>query len=50
MTKNPAKNKEDIFEKELLPHINSLTTFAFHLTYNEEDAKDLVQDTFFESI
>jgi RNA polymerase sigma factor (sigma-70 family) len=45
----PGKNlqkKDIIFENELLPHINALTTFAFHLTYNEEDARDLVQDTF----
>nr|WP_287405680.1 sigma factor [Candidatus Brachybacter algidus] len=48
----PGKNlqkKDIIFENELLPHINALTTFAFHLTYNEEDARDLVQDTFLKS-
>jgi len=44
-TKHLSK-KEETFENELLPHVNALTTFAFHLTYNEEDARDLVQDTF----
>ena len=44
-TKNLSK-KDATFENELLPHVNALTTFAFHLTYNEEDARDLVQDTF----
>jgi len=42
---NIVKN-ERLFEKELLPHIDALTTFAYHLTYNEEDAKDLVQETY----
>jgi len=43
------KNKtkyEKVFEKELLPHIDALKTFAFHLSYNEEDANDLVQETY----
>lgn len=35
-----------IFEEELLPHINALKTFAFHLTYDEDDANDLVQETY----
>ncbi len=39
-------NKDLLFEKELLPHIGSLKTFAFHLTYNENDADDLVQETY----
>lgn len=40
---------DEIFEKEFLPHADALYTFAFHLTYNEEDANDLVQDTFLKS-
>jgi len=34
-----------IFEEELMPHIESLYGFAFHLTHDEEDSNDLVQDT-----
>ncbi len=36
----------EIFEKELLPHIDALKTFAFHLSYDEDDANDLVQETY----
>jgi RNA polymerase sigma factor (sigma-70 family) len=35
-----------IFENELLIHMEALKTFAFHLTYNEDDADDLVQETY----
>lgn len=36
----------DIFEREFLPHIEALKTFAYYLTYDEEDSNDLVQDTY----
>jgi RNA polymerase sigma factor (sigma-70 family) len=39
-------NNEQIFEEELFPHMQALKTFAYHLTYNEEDADDLVQETY----
>lgn len=35
-----------VFEEEFLPQIDALYTFAYHLTYNEEDANDLVQETY----
>lgn len=41
--------KDEIFESELLPHLDALHTFAYHLAFNEEDAKDLVQETFLKS-
>jgi len=44
--KNKEKKNKEIFKKELLPHIDSLHTFAYHLSYNEEDANDLVQETY----
>ncbi len=47
MSRQPAKTKYDnIFENELLPHVGALQTFAYHLTYNQEDADDLVQETY----
>ena len=35
-----------IFNEELFPHMDALKTFAFHLAYNDEDAEDLVQETY----
>ena len=29
-----------------MPHIEALKTFAYHLTYNETDANDLIQETY----
>lgn len=47
MTENTDKERyTKIFERELLPHIDALNTFAYHLAYNEEDAADLVQETY----
>ncbi len=40
------KERQLLFEKELFPHADALNTFAFHLTYDDEFAKDLVQETY----
>lgn len=41
-----SRNNSEIFHNELFPHIEALKTFAYHLTYNEDDANDLVQETY----
>jgi RNA polymerase sigma-70 factor (ECF subfamily) len=44
--KDINRNGSRVFEEEFLPQIDALYTFAYHLTYNEEDANDLVQETY----
>ena len=43
------KEKLHVFDNEFMPNIDSMYNFAFRLTYDEDDAKDLVQDTFLKS-
>lgn len=45
---SPERRKEidEIFDTELLPHIKSLYNFAYRLSNDEDDANDLVQDTY----
>lgn len=38
--------KQHIFDDEFMPHIDSMYNFAYRLTFDEDDAKDLVQDTY----
>ncbi|UBM58508.1 sigma-70 family RNA polymerase sigma factor [Marinilongibacter aquaticus] len=40
------KEKYAIFDQEFMPHIDSMFNFAFRLTNDEDDANDLVQDTY----
>ena len=40
------KEKDTIFDQEFLPYIDSMYNFAYRLTFDEDDAKDLVQDTY----
>lgn len=41
--------KVNIFDDEFMPHIDSMYNFAYKLTLDEEDAKDLVQETYLKS-
>lgn len=36
----------DIFENEFMPHLDAMYNFAYRLTLEADDAKDLVQDTY----
>ena len=38
--------KIQVFENEFMPHIDSMYNFAYRLTFDEDEAKDLVQDTY----
>lgn len=46
MENNNNGRNAQIFEEELFPHMEALKTFAFHLTFSEADANDLVQETY----
>jgi len=48
MAKKTDKEKQQgrVFEEEFLPQIDALYTFAYHLNYNEDDANDLVHETY----
>ena len=47
MADNTEKLARDkVFEEEFLPQIDALYNFAYHLTYSEEDANDLVQEAY----
>jgi RNA polymerase sigma-70 factor (ECF subfamily) len=47
--KYTEKEKVHVFNNEFLPHINSMYNFGYRLTLDEDDAKDLVQDTYLKS-
>jgi RNA polymerase sigma-70 factor (ECF subfamily) len=40
------KKKQEEFEEEALPHIDVLYNFALRTTGNEDDARDLLQETY----
>lgn len=41
-----ADEKKALFENEFLPHIDSLYNFGFYLSNDEDEAKDLLQETY----
>ena len=52
MTEETAKQhyteaeRQHIFDNEFMPHINAMYNFAYRLTLDQDDSKDLVQDTY----
>lgn len=40
------KVRVEIFDHEFLPHLDAMYNFAYRLTFDQDDAKDLVQDTY----
>ena len=40
------KEKQEIFDQEFMPNINAMYNFAYRLTLERDDAKDLLQDTY----
>lgn len=44
--KYSEEQKVGVFDNEFMPHIDSMYNFAYRLTFDEDDAKDLVQDTY----
>ena len=52
MMTSPPKNdyspseKNRVFETEFMPHLKAMYNFGYKLTFDEDDAKDLVQETF----
>ena len=43
------RDKDAIFESEFLPYADALYNYGYQLTFSEDDAKDLVQDTLMKS-
>ncbi|MFT4833731.1 MAG: RNA polymerase sigma factor (sigma-70 family) [Marinoscillum sp.] len=41
--------QQRIFNEEFMPHLTAMYNFAFRLTLDEDDSKDLVQDTYMKS-
>ncbi len=40
------QQKDEVFEQELMPHIDALYNFAYRLVFDEDEANDLVQETY----
>ncbi len=48
-TSYTEQEKHRIFEAEFLPHIDAMYNFAYRITYDEDSAKDLLQETYFKA-
>ena len=46
LTEKELQNRYSRFEKEAVPHMDAVRNFALRLTGDEDDADDLVQETF----
>lgn len=46
ITDEKLKERYEDFEREALPHMNALYNFALRMTGDEDDADDLVQETY----
>lgn len=44
--KYTEKEQNEVFDGEFMPHVDAMYSFAHRLTFDEDDAKDLVQDTY----
>lgn len=44
--KYSEEEKNRVFNEEFMPHVDPMYNFAYRLTLDEDDAKDLVQDTY----
>lgn len=40
------KGRDSLFQKEFLPHMDAMYNFGYYLAYDEEMAKDLLQETY----
>lgn len=43
------QKRHSIFEQEFMPHLDAMYNFAYRITYDEDVAKDLIQDTCFKA-
>jgi len=43
------REKGEIFNNEFMPHIHAMYNFGYRLTLDRDEAKDLVQDTYFKA-
>lgn len=46
MNANVRAGYDELYQKEMVPHMTLLYNYALRLTGNEDDAKDLLQDTY----